>query len=392
MLVPLLAGVACFCACSRLPQPPAIATDTLDPAVARLVESALREVRTAPRSGAAWGKLASVLMHYDFQKEARFSFEQAEGLSPQDPRWPYLYGLLLMPNQADAATEKLRRAVELCNDQFDTPRSRLAQWLAERGHAQEAERHFDILLRLIPNHPVALLGLARLRQSSGRPADGARLLSASLSDPHTAKSAHALLASIEQSLGDTTAAEAAARRAAELPADAPWPDPYWTEATAYRVGKKALIEDAAALMDQGRLNEALHLLTRLTREYADDDEGWYLMGWALNQQRQSAQAERVLREHLRRSPQSPKGHAQLAVALLGQQRYEEATEVLEAGVKLKPTWREFHSNLGYACVQLGRRDEAIRHYRDALACDPNYAPTLTALAELGRRTEDAKTQ
>ena len=78
MLVPLLASVACFCACSRLPKPPAMATDTLDPAVAKLIESASREVRASRRSGAAWGKLASVLMHYDFQKEARFSFEQAE--------------------------------------------------------------------------------------------------------------------------------------------------------------------------------------------------------------------------------------------------------------------------------------------------------------------------
>ena len=103
-----------------------------------------------------------------------------------------------------------------------------------------------------------------------------------------------------------------------------------------------------------------------------------------------AQQERALREHLRRSSESAKGHAQLAVALLSQRRYDEAIEVLEAGVKLKPTWREFHSNLGYACVQVGRYDEAIRHYREALACDPNYQPTLTALAELLRRHDNAK--
>ena len=50
--------------------------------------------------------------------------------------------------------------------------------------------------------------------------------------------------------------------------------------------------------------------------------------------------------------------------------------------KLKPTWRELHSNLGYACVQLGRDGEAIVHFRKALALDPNYLPTHTALAEL----------
>src|SRR4030095_14011478 len=98
------------------------------------------------------------------------------------------------------------------------------------------------------------------------------------------------------------------------------------------MGKKALIEEATALMDQGRAREALPLLRVVTREYPDDDEAWYLMGWAFNQKQQSAQAEQALREHLRRSPQSPKGHAQLAVALLSQQRYAEAIDVLQAGV------------------------------------------------------------
>jgi tetratricopeptide (TPR) repeat protein len=266
---------------------------------------------------------------------------------------------------------------------------------------------------------MALLGLARVHQAQGRfgvvisnqysavrregerprePArqeprppstlqrlDASTFLKPCLADSHTAKSAHALLATVEQALGHTSAAETAARQSAALPADTPWPDPDWTEAAAYRVGKKALLEDATTLMDQGRIEDALGVLSVVTRDYPEDDEAWYLMGWAFNQQQQSAEAERVLREHLRRSPHSPKGHAQLAVALLSQQRFAEGIEILQAGVKLKPTWREFHSNLGYACVQLGRYEEAIRHFRDALALDPNFVPSYTALAELLNR-------
>ena len=37
-------------------------------------------------------------------------------------------------------------------------------------------------------------------------------------------------------------------------------------------------------------------------------------------------------------------------------------------------------------MQLGRDEEAIGHFRNALALDPNYVPSYTALAELlGRR-------
>jgi Flp pilus assembly protein TadD len=225
-----------------------------------------------------------------------------------------------------------------------------------------------------------------------------------LRDPHVARSAHALLAAVCQTLGDSAAAVTAARAGAALPPDVPWPDPWWSQALEYRVGRKAMIEEATALMDQGNVAEAVMILERTTRDHPADDEAWYLLGWALNQRgTRSAErgtpgdfavlAERALREHLRLSPQSPKGHAQLAVALLAQRRHIEAVEILQAALKLKPTWRELHSNLGYACVQLGRDEEAITHFRDALALDPNYLPTYTALAQvLDRRGARAEAQ
>lgn len=386
------------------PQPPAISVAGLDPAVAKLIQSALQEVRASPRSGDAWGKLGSVLMHYEFVRQTQWALEVAEALSPREPRWPHLHGLASSTRDIASATEKFRRATSLAGEQPDSPRLRLAQALAERGRNEEAKAQFQTLLRLAPNHPPALLGLARLHHSQGRLAEATNHLAGCLRDPHTARSAHAFLAVIEQALGNVPAAAAAARASTILPVDVPWPDPWWSEALAYRVGRKAVIEDATALMDQGRLTEALVALDRATSEYPEEEEAWYLLGWAWNQRgtrsaergapedsalpaaRSAFLAERALREHLRLSPQSPKGHAQLAVALLAQQRHAEAVEVLQAALKLKPTWRELHSNLGYACVQLGRDEDAISHFRNALALDPNYLPTYTALGELlGRR-------
>ena len=269
------------------------------------------------------------------------------------------------------------------------PRLRLAQFLAERGRAAEAEEHFQKLLRLTPNHPLASLGLARLRQTQNRLAECTNSLSACLNDPHTAKSGHALLAAVQQSLGNAEAAAAAARRNAGLPPEVPWPDPYWAEAAAFRVGKKAWLEDASALIDEGRVDEGARVLGMVTREYPEDDEAWYLLGWAFNQRQDGAGAEQALREHLRRSPRSPKGHAQLGAALLHQKRYAEAIEMLQAGLKLKPTWRELHFNLGFAQVQLGRYEEAMHHFRQTVLHDPNYVPGYTALGDLlSRRGEN----
>jgi len=363
-------------------KPPSVPTIGLDPAVATLINRTLDQVRLAPRSDAAWGKLGSVLLHYEFIEQGHEAFTQAAKFSPDQPRWPYLHALLLLNHDAAAAVLKLERAVALCDSTPDMPRLRLAQFLAEHGRDEEAEQHFNTLLRSQPGHAPALLGLARLLHIRGRLAESTNALHRCLDDRHTAKGAHALLAAIHRALGQTSEAEAAARRSSALPVDAPWPDPYWEEALVWRVGRKAMIENASVLMDQGRLEDALPVLSEVTREYPTDDEAWYLMGWTLNQLQRGEPAERALREHLRRSPQSPKGHAQLAVSLLAQKRFADAVQILESGLKLKPTWRELHSNLGYACVQLGREEEAIRHFRNALANDPNYPASYTALAEL----------
>jgi tetratricopeptide (TPR) repeat protein len=378
----MVAGAA-FVLTSRQPiKPPSISTVGLDPAVAKRIEQTVAEVREAPRSGAAWGKLGSVLMHYEFVEQANDAFAHAEALAPTEPRWPYLHGLLLLNHDVPAAGAKLNLAARLSGNTPDMPRLRLAQFLAEQGRDQEAEHHFKALLSSQPAHTPALLGLARVYQMRGDLTNCTNTLRGCLEDRHTAKSAYALLAVTYRALGLAPEAAAAARRSAVLPPDAPWPDPFWDEAAAWRTGRKAKIEDASALMDRGQFDAALPILTQLGREYPDDEEVWYLMGWALNQLQQSSAAEEALREHLRRAPQSPKGHAQLAVSLLQQKRYSEAIDVLNAGLKLKPTWREFHSNLGFASVQLGRDGDAVRHFRNALECDPGYPPTYTALAEL----------
>lgn len=379
----LLTAVIAFVALRpKAPAPPDIDTAALDPVVAGLIRTNLQAVRAAPRSAAAWGQLGSVLMHYEFSDETEAALAWAEKFAPQEPRWPHLHGLVLGSRDVVAATEKFRRATALSGSTPVAPRLRLAQNLAERGLNEEAAKHFQTLLQNTPGHAAARLGLARIRQSEGRLNEATNLLAACLRDPHTGRSAHALLAMMEQALGNAPAAELAARASATLPADAAWPDPWWNEALVWRVGRKALLEDAAALIERGAWPEAQATLGQIIRAYPNESEAWYLMGWTLNQQQRGAEAERALREYVRLVPSSPKGHAQLAITLLGQRRHAEAVEVLQAGLKLKPTWRELHSNLGYAYVQLGRDEEAIGHFRHALALDPNYLPTHTALAEL----------
>ncbi len=366
-----------------------VATQGIDPAVARLIAESQAAVQQKPRSADAWGKLGSVLLHYEYAPEARSALAEAERLAPADPRWPYLHAWLVMNTDVPVALAKLKRAVELAPAHRDAPRLRLANLLAERGELTAAEDSFNALLKRTPGHPVAQLGLARVLHQRGRPGDAARLLAACLENPHTRKAAHELLAAVQRAQGREPEARSAARRGAAFPADQSWPDPYWEEASAYRVGLKHRLADATARMDAGEPDRAIELLRKLAGDYPEDSEAWYLLGWAQNQRADPVSAERSLREHVKRSPASAKGMAQLAVALLAQRRPAEARSVLEEAVRLKPLWRELHSNLGFAVLQLGQLDEAERHYRNALRCDPNHVASHIAVAELLLRRGDA---
>lgn len=52
------------------PMLPDIPTAQLDLSSARLVQQHLEEVRSAPRSGTAWGKLGALLRSFEFRAEA----------------------------------------------------------------------------------------------------------------------------------------------------------------------------------------------------------------------------------------------------------------------------------------------------------------------------------
>ena len=70
-------------------------------------------------------------------------------------------------------------------------------------------------------------------------------------------------------MGNHTRADAARRRAAELPADQNWPDPLRDELAAMRTGKANWLRQAEAHDREGHRAEALALLLRRDREHVD---------------------------------------------------------------------------------------------------------------------------
>src|SRR5262245_49644969 len=163
-------GVGVYLVCSPAKEevePPAPDLTGVDPAVSDLIADAQAQVRKSPKSGGAWGRLGLALHTHIFGNEALVCFARAEQLDPNNPRWPYFQALIHLAHDPPAALPKLRRAVELCRDETDGPRLRLAELYLRLGQEDEAREQFRGLSRSSSPHPRAHLGLARLAFQNG---------------------------------------------------------------------------------------------------------------------------------------------------------------------------------------------------------------------------------
>ena len=363
--------------------PPAVELKGIDPAVAAAVEQARARVQQSPESSVAWGKFGMVLLVHDFQPQAGFCFDQAERLDPREPRWPFFQALnVLITGDQQAARGKLEPAVALAGDQFDGPRLALAEVLLGLEDLDEAQRQFSLLLEKDPRNTRARLGLARVAVKRGDLRASLEPLSTAQNSPFTWQAANELLAEVQQRLGDPTKAEAARRRATELPPDRNWPDPLRDELNEMRTGKVNWLRQAEAHDREGNKAEAIKLLERTVHEYPDADDAWLALGKALYEQKQLAPAEAAVRRALAQAPTAPEPVNELGRVLAAQGHAAEAIKCFRKALEIRPNFAQAWHNLGSSLFATGDRTGALEAYRNAVRYAPDMFESQFALALL----------
>jgi tetratricopeptide (TPR) repeat protein len=94
------------------------------------------------------------------------------------------------------------------------------------------------------------------------------------------------------------------------------------------------------------------------------------------------QAIALLGEYLDKNPKDFPAHLNLAILLMGQERYADALPYLKAAVELKPTHARAAALYGDALLHTGDKTRARQLYDESLALDPNVAATLAASGRL----------
>jgi len=101
----------------------------------------------------------------------------------------------------------------------------------------------------------------------------------------------------------------------------------------------------------------------------------------------------LMRHSMESTPDNPAAHEYLGYAYLEQESVREAAEELETAVRMAPAYLPTHIELARALHRLGRPDEAIGQFREALAIDPRSAEAHADLGQIfleRRQYEDAR--
>jgi tetratricopeptide (TPR) repeat protein len=369
-----------------VPDPPSPNLDRTDESAQRLVRSARQKVEASPRSGAEWGQYGLVLRGYGFSTEARAAFAQAERLDPKNPRWPYFQAMLFTVDQPQKALEKLHQAVELCGNEPEMPRFRLASLMVEAGDKKTAVSELETLLAAKPDYAPARLLLARCELARGN-VEGAIVQARKCTDdPRTAKASWTLLANLYRRQGREDLASQALASAALKPADAEANDSFEAEADMLRRDPRMLSGRGHTLLAAGRLVEAEPIIEELIQKYPAYPDTWLLLGRLQFLRGQFAAAEHSLRNHMQLDSRSTQGLFQLGMALLNQNRHLEAAQVFAEATRLKPDFGPAHHNRGVALGRAGRFDEAILAFQECVRHNPENVETYFLCADLCLRT------
>jgi tetratricopeptide (TPR) repeat protein len=226
-----------------------------------------------------------------------------------------------------------------------------------------------------------------------------------LENPYARKRANGRLAALAFADGDQEAGRRFQRRAAELPDDLSWIDPFFEEMKPFAASRQYRLEEAARLERDGRMQEAVKLLRQVVADIPDADS-YLALGLALTRLHQYAAAESTLRSAIQLGARQMQAHHVLATLLFikaetlaaqpgGKEKcaelFRQVVAAEDKALALKGDYPFAHLTRGRALTYLGQPEEALHALRKAVLYGPELADTHyylgQALAEAGKLIE-----
>jgi tetratricopeptide (TPR) repeat protein len=358
-------------------------------------------------------ELARVYHANGFLEVASRCYAGLEQLQPNEPRWPHLHATILAGYGEIEPALILWQKVRALAPDYLAAQLRSGDCLLKANRPQEATAAYEAALRLEPNNPYALLGLARIDLEAGRWEQARPRLEQVVRQTNFTLG-YDLIVSLYERLGLAQRATeirsmAKASGAYRDPAD-PWLDallddclePYHLSLAAGTIarngdqaGARRLLERAVEvaptdvsvvyqlgtlLMAMGDQAGALWHLRRCTELAPDFADGWANLSALQAAMGDVSAADRTLAEGLRRCPQSPGLHLQYARKLQAAGQPGEAIAEFKTSIRLRPNEPDAYIDLANLYIHQGRNAEGVAEMERALVAEPGNPVALGVLA------------
>ena len=262
---------------------------------------------------------------------------------------------LYQQGRYEKALAAYRVAAEQAPDDFEI-HANLGGILNALGRFKEAEIHLRHVLTLNPQERDARLNLGATLYQQGRYEEALAVTRVAVKQAPNFSQGHSNLGAILNELGRSEEAETHLRRSIALnPQD---------------VDFQRLAE---VLMSQGRNEEAIDALAQAAALAPDSRKAaelHFLMGETARENGQPEAAAEHYIHALELDPHHWEALHWLATLRAEQQHYDEMLELLQRLAAIHPNDAATYSNMGIALFYLGRNDEALKSFDQALTLDP----------------------
>jgi len=347
----ILSGIAVILLLQSAPLPELA---SVEPQVAKKIQTLEQEVAKHPQSPHAWGKLAMNLHAHDFQQESVPCYQKAASLDPRDFRWTYYAAIALQEIGSPDAISQFEKSVKQKPD-YAPLHLRYAQSLLAVGRMEDASTEFEQVLKLDEKSAESHLGLARIAFASRNfEVSTSNLLKSIELNPDLGE-AHGLLSEVYRIQNRPLEAERELIRSQQMPKKVPPADPEL---------KDFLMEGVSSY--------------------------WYeLRGRGLLQKGDYEGAIQQLQQAAKASPE-PRFYDTMGIAYQYQKKYREAVEQHRAALSLDPESAGTMNNLAAALAESDKVPEAISYLQKAIEVEPDFAYSYIHLAGIewrnGNRT------
>lgn len=414
----------------RKPPPPVVTmidTNGVDPGVFAYLQTIIAAAKRTPNDPKSRASLGLAYAANGFWREARLCFLDTAQMAPKEPLAPLYAGIASQELSDESGACSAFRQVASHFPSFARAWYRVGEAALRRGDWPEAAHAFRRLMDLAPAEwrGPAGLGEALLRQ--GRPADARPFLEQAVQIDWGAKPAHYLLGQAYRQLGLTNEASISVALGSS-DSRQPMPDSWAAEAPRHMRLLADLIGQAEQLSTEGQHQQAVEILRSALPFHAKNPVLLNQMAIVLDRAGTPSEAlawanraagidpglvaVRVTRalvqshlgqfpaaladvgEALRLAPCLTQAHLAEAEIWLAQDRDLEAISALKRAIACDPKNAEIEVELGDVLWRnLGEKEEAERHYQQALSLNPALLRAHVQLGKLQKnlgRNEEAR--